>query len=84
MKNVTLEQVLATQDMGKIGIDKICDAVMEDSFDYEKDPLTGYIIKVFVDNDYINYESMVTDLNYAINQLTRAKKEIESVLQNAD
>ncbi len=78
MKNLKLSELLATQDMGKKGIDQICDAVLSNTFDYSKDPLTGIIVNAFESNDYSDYESMVTDLSYAINQLSKAKAAIEA------
>lgn len=74
----TLRDILLTQDMGEKGADKICDDVLNDSFNANKDVVSAVIVRAFVDNDYSDYESMNTDLKYAINQLTKAQKMIEA------
>ncbi len=83
MKHITLVEALLTQDMGQKGADKICDAVLDDTFDASKDPVSAIIVKAFLDNNYIEYDSMVTDLSYAINQLQKAKNAIQKVATDA-
>lgn len=79
MKTITLNEVLLTGDMGAKGADKICDAVMDNSFDANTDPISAIIVNAFVGNEYTDYEAMVIDLNYAISQLQRAQSAIYNV-----
>lgn len=78
--NLTLAEILATQDLGQKGIDKICDAVLNNSYDYEADPVSGVIINAVI-NNHREWEDMSTDLEYAINQLRRAQTKIKSLIQ---
>jgi hypothetical protein len=77
-KNVTLVEVLATQDYHISHAEKLGDLVLNNKFDISKDPISGIIINAFVDNDYSDYEGMEQDLQYAINSLQKAKNRISS------
>ena len=79
MKTLKLSDILETQDIGKVGIDKICDAVLSDSLDRGRDPLTTYIIDAFIDNEYgQDVDSMINAIDYAIKMLRNVKNKIES------
>lgn len=69
----TLKEILLTQDMGEEYADKVCDSVLNNSFDVSKDLISAIIVKAFEENDYSDYDSMETDLRYAINQLEKAR-----------
>jgi len=86
---ITLENILKTQDMGQTAIDKICNEVLRDKFDANTDPLSAIIVNTFNNNLYGKYrpeesdfDSCITDIDYAITQLTKARnfiaKEIAS------
>lgn len=77
MKNITLFEVLETQDYSPKHAQNLCDQVLNDTFEAEKDPISAIIINSFVGNDYTDFDSMVTDLNYAIHSLTKARNIIE-------
>lgn len=78
MKNVTLVEVLSTQDYTQQHAESLGDQVLNNTFDISKDPISGIIINAFVDNNYNDYEAMETDLQYAIDCLKKAKNRISS------
>ena len=78
MKYPKLKDVLMTQDMGEKNADKICNEVLAGTFDETKDPISAIIVSAFVNNGYIEYADMATDLQYAINQLNRALIQIQN------
>lgn len=82
MKNtITLEQILQSQDMGDKYILGTVEKVLNDTFDANKDKITGIIIDAFDANHKdSDYEGMITDLNYAISQLVRARNTIKMKL----
>lgn len=81
MNNVTLVQVLSTQDYSEKHAEAIGDQVLNNAFDISKDPISAIIIKAFEDNEYSDYEGMEQDLSYAISMLTRAKERIQNRFQ---
>jgi hypothetical protein len=78
----TLLDYLQTQDMGEKYVARICEEVLNDTFDANEDLITGIIVKAYKDNlygkipDSSDLDAFETDLNYAINQLQKVKKEI--------
>lgn len=81
MKNITLYEVLSTQDYHESHAHELCDQVLNGEFDIKKDPVSGIIINAFVDNNYNDYEAMEQDLSYAIGMLQRAKNRIQARFQ---
>lgn len=77
-KHVMLVEILATQDYSYAHAETLCDQVLNENFDISKDPVSGIIINAFVDNDFSDYDAMVTGLSYAISMLERAKDRITS------
>ncbi len=75
----TLKDYLSTQDMGDYVIDNMCEAVLNDAFDANIDPISAIIINAFKSNLYgkIPTESdfylFETDLDYAIHSLQKVK-----------
>ncbi len=77
MKNITLKDILLTQDMGEPNANKICEQVLNNEFNPKIDLISAIIIETFESNGYSDYESMLIDLDYAISQLKKAIKAIE-------
>lgn len=73
---VTLENILVSQDMGEKHIIRLCAAVKDATFDANNDPITAIIVNALGANEEQN--GAVTDLKYAIRQLTRAITTIEA------
>jgi hypothetical protein len=81
MERFTLQQVLASQDLGHTSIDAVCDSVLNDNYEVGEDLITGYIVEKFIENGFVNSsngdrDSYATDIKYAIDQLQRALKVI--------
>jgi hypothetical protein len=82
----TLKDYLLTQDMGEKCANKICDAVLNDTFDANSDPISAIIINAFKNNLYTKYplfesdfDAFEMDLDYAINQLKKVKQFVNEV-----
>ena len=75
----TLKDYLLSQDIGEKNADKICDAVLRDSFDANTDPISAIIINAWQSNLYgkipteNDFDLFEMDLDYAINQLEKVK-----------
>jgi hypothetical protein len=78
MSNILLVDILSTQDYSREHAEKICDQVLNNSFNIQKDPISGIIIEAFVNNDYSDFEGMEQDLSYAIGMLTKARDVIKT------
>lgn len=64
--------------MGGKHIDAVCNEVLTDTFDANKDPITAIIINAYANNNNYCYTeeekaSFVVDLDYAISQLKKAQ-----------
>lgn len=78
MKTLTLQQILSTQDMGKPHIEKICVHVANGTYDANNDPLTAIIANAYTKNaNGEEIDSFLTDLDYAIDSLKKAKRAIK-------
>lgn len=78
MKNITLYEILLSQDMGEKNAQKITDQLLDNTFDANKDPISAIVANAFVENEYIEYDGMEMDLKHAINQLTKALQAIQN------
>lgn len=72
---MALENILKTQDLGQQGIDKVIDSIIDNNYQFGKDHVTDIIVAAF-DDGAREVDDIVTDLDYAINQLSRARKAI--------
>lgn len=77
MKRLTLVDILATQDISEKHAEKLGNDVLNDSFDYAKDPISGIIVNAHQNNPN-DFEGMEQDLSYAIAMLQRAKDRIKN------
>lgn len=76
--------MLSTQDMPKSAVDTIIEEVKDKTFKQKafSDPVTAVIIRAVGDN--VNFpDSIITDLDDAIEQLTIAKETAIAHLKNA-
>jgi len=80
MKKITLLQVLESQDMSKEQAKSYADAVDKGEDISEKDPIAAIIVNSFKNNKGEDAAEIITDLEYAISQLKRAKNIIEKSL----
>lgn len=77
-KNITLQELLKTQDLGEKAIDSICEKVLNNSFDVSKDLFTAFLVETFKNAESgTDLDKMEMDLSYYISQLTRAKVLVE-------
>lgn len=81
LKRFTLADVLQSQDLGRISVDAICDAVLNDYHTPGDDHITNYIVDKFISNGFVNTsngdrDQYALDIRYAIDQLQRALKVI--------
>jgi hypothetical protein len=80
MKKITLLQTLQSQDMSKEQAKSYADAVDNGEDISEKDPIAAIIVNSFKNNEGEDATGIISDLDYAISQLTRAKNTIEKSL----
>lgn len=64
--------LVAGGDLGAKTADAICDAVLNNTYERAKDPISDIIVNAFLDSEY-DRSQMIDDLDYAINQLRRAQ-----------
>jgi hypothetical protein len=83
-KKEILKAVLSGQDLGGKSVTEACDSVINNVRERVKDPITDVIVNALQDNDWLANESSkemaVSDLEYAITQLERAKKKINEMI----
>jgi hypothetical protein len=75
---ITLEQLLATQSMGTMGVQKICSNV--NMYDANEDPISAIIVNAYKKNQ-TDEEAILLDIGYAISELQKAKVLLENVIK---
>lgn len=75
-KDITLLDVLSTQNYSLEHAKKICEHVDNDTFVISLDPISGIIINAFEKNEQSDYDGIISDLELAINRLQKAKDRI--------
>jgi hypothetical protein len=75
---ITLEQLLSTQSMGRMGVQKICSNV--NMYDANEDPISAIIVNAYKKNQ-TDEEEILMDIRYAISELQKAKVLLENVIK---
>lgn len=80
MKKITLKDILLGQDYAESSAEALANSAMNKEFDYEKDPISGIIANAFTSNNNCrtedDMEEAMSNLDYAINQLKKARNRI--------
>lgn len=75
-----LIELLNSQDMGEKNAIRLTDDLVHGCFSYKTDPISGIIGNAVISNRHDdNYDEMISDISYAINQLNRAKSILQRI-----
>ena len=76
----TLTEILMSQDISESHATDLSKSAMNCMFDYQGDPISGIVVNAFMDaglhEDSGNVDDFINNIDYAINQLKRARNSI--------
>lgn len=76
-----LETILSNQDFGQRQVGEICKSVLDGELDQIQNPIDRVIVNAWLDNNFDSGEgdkdAFITDLDYAISQLTKARDRMQ-------